>query len=204
MKEIRNFIARHSLPPTIQELAEVLGIKTSSVHGQVNHLVNKGYLKRVPHKARGLMIVREPEDDIVNLIPVPVIGAVAADKPILARENVVGEVLVEGKLVKSGLCFALGVRGDSMIGAGIHEGDLVIVRQQPVAESGDVIVALLGDETTVKRLYIRDEQIELRPESPGHQAIPITPHEDMRILGKVVAIRRSDSTNTQRPRPSGC
>jgi len=145
LREIRDFIARKGYPPTIQELAEILGITHASAHAQVNQLVRKGYLKREPRKARGLAVVREPEDEITDLVPVPILGRVAAGQPLFAEENIIGEVLVEGGTASRGRCFALVVDGDSMIKADIHEGDLVIVRQQPVAESGDIVVALLGE-----------------------------------------------------------
>ncbi|MBW2064426.1 MAG: transcriptional repressor LexA [Deltaproteobacteria bacterium] len=190
LREIRDFIARKGYPPTIQELAEILGISHASTHAQVSQLVRKGYLRREPRKARGLAVVREPEDEITNLVRVPILGRVAAGRPLFAEENVIGEVLVEGRVASGGPCFALEVDGDSMVKAGIHEGNLVIVRQQPVAESGDIVVALLGEETTVKRLYIREEKIELRPENPKYQPISIGPDDDLRILGKVVATRR--------------
>ena len=158
----------------------------------------KGYLKREPRKARGIAIVREPEDDIPDLVAVPIIGRVAAGQPILAEENIIGEVLVEGGVARAGRCFALEVTGDSMVDAGIRERDLVVVRQQPVAENGDIVVALLEDEATVKRLYIRGEKIELRPENRKHRPIPVGPDDGLRIIGKVVAIRRPGS-ETQTP-----
>jgi len=191
--EIRAFISRYGFPPTMEELGDILGISAASAHGQVNHLVRKGYLRRISRKARGLMVVRRPEDEAVELTPVPIVGTVAAGLPIFAEENIVGEVLVEGKIAQTGKCFALAVSGDSMMDANIQDGDLVIVRQQPVAESGDIIVALFGDEATVKRLYIREQHIELRPENPRYKSIPIGPEDELRILGKVVATRRSSS-----------
>ena len=198
MKEIRLFTNRRGFPPTMKELADILGISHASVHGQVNQLVRKGYLKREPRKARGIAIVREPENDIPDLVAVPIIGRVAAGQPILAAENIVGEIMVEGRITRLGRCFALEVTGDSMVDAGIREHDLVVVRQQAVAESGDIVVALLEDEATVKQLFIRDERIELRPENPKHRPIPVGPDDGLRILGKVVAVRRPGS-NTQTP-----
>lgn len=195
LREIRDFIARKGYPTTIQELAEILGITHASTHAQVSQLVRKGYLRREPRKARGLAVVREPEDEITDLVPVPLLGRVAAGQPLFAEENIIGEVLVEGRVASRGRCFAVEVDGDSMVEAGIHEGDIVIVRQQPVAESGDIVVALLGDEATVKRLYIREERIELRPENPKYQPIPIGSGDDLRILGKVVATRRRSREN---------
>lgn len=136
-----------------------------------------------------MAVIRKPGDGIADLIPVPIVGTVAAGQPIFAEENIVGEVLVEGRIVRTGRCYALEITGDSMINAGIQEGDLIIVRQQPMAENGDIVVALLGDDATVKRLYIKDAQVELRPENPMYQPIPVTPDDSFRILGKVLAIR---------------
>ena len=158
---------------------------------QVKQLVRKGYVRRESRKARGLTVVREPKDEVLDLLAVPIVGRVAAGQPILAEENVIGEVLVDSRAVRSGRCFALEVRGDSMIDACIRDQDLVVVREQPVAESGDIVVALLDQEATVKRLFIRDERIELRPENPKHRSMPIGPDDGLRILGKVVAISRS-------------
>ena len=185
--KLRRFTRQRGFPPTIQELADILGISTPSVYAQVSHLVRKGYVKREARKARGLTVVGEPMDGLLDLRAVPVIGKVAAGQPILAAENVVGEILVDSRAVRSGRFFALEVQGDSMIDAGIHDGDLVVVRQQAIAENGDIVVTLLGEEATVKRLYIRDETIELRPENPGHRSVKVGPEDDLRILGKVVA-----------------
>ena len=189
LKEIRRFTNHRGFPPTIKELADILGISHASAHGQVNQLVRKGYLKREARKARSLAIVREPEDTLSVMTAIPIVGRVAAGRPILAVENIVGEIMVEGRIARSGRCFALEVAGDSMVNAGIRERDLVVVREQPVAENGDIVVALLEDEATVKRLFIRDEKIELRPENPKHRPIPVGPDDGMRIIGKVVTVR---------------
>jgi repressor LexA len=153
---------------------------------------------REPRKARGLAVICDPEDEASNSLPVPIVGQVAAGQPLFAEENIIGEIFVEDRIARSGRCFALEVAGDSMVDAGINNQDFVVVRQQPVAESGDIVVALLGDEATVKRLYIRDEIIELRPENPKHQPIPVGPDNGFCILGKVVAVRRPGS-KTQTP-----
>ena len=187
LHELRCFINRRGFPPTIQELADILGISSPSLRDQVKQLVRKGYVRRESRKARGLTVLREPTDEVLELRAVPIVGRVAAGQPILAEENIVGEVLVDSRAIRSGRCFALEVRGDSMIGAGIHDQDLVVVRQQPLAESGDIVVALLGEEATVKRLHIEDDRIELRPENTGHRLIRVGPEDDLKILGKVVA-----------------
>ena len=150
----------------------------------------RGFVKREPGRARGLTLLREPADEVIQLTTVPIVGRVAAGEPILAEENVVGEVLVDRRAARSGRCFALEVQGDSMIDANICDKDLIVVREQPVAESGDIVVALLEDEATVKRLFIREERIELRPENQEHDPMPIGPDDGLRIVGKVVAVSR--------------
>ncbi len=189
LKEILLFTNERGFPPNMKDLAGRLGISHASAHEQVTQLVRKGYLKRVAGKARGLTVVREPEPEIGFLQPVPIVGRVAAGQPILAEENIIGEVLVEKRIVRSGRCFALEVTGDSMVDAGIRERDLVIVRQQPVAENGDIVVAMVQNEATVKRLFIRDQKIELRPENPKYRPIKVGPDDALRILGKVVSIK---------------
>jgi repressor LexA len=175
----------------VQELADLLKISTASAHAQINQLVRKGYLKREPRKARGLVIERVPVDEPSRLVSVPVLGSVAAGTPLDAVENVIGEVLVDAGSLPSGRCFGLRVNGRSMINAGIADRDVVIVRQQPIAESGDIVVALVDGETTVKRLVIRGPEIELRPENPSLRPIVIGPTTELRVLGKVIAVRRS-------------
>jgi repressor LexA len=157
--------------------------------------VRKGYLKRDPGKARSLELLKEPESEVSDLVSVPIVGTIAAGHPILAVENIVGELLVEGRLVGRARCFALQVEGDSMVRADIRSGDYVVVRQQPVAENGDIVVALLGDDATVKRLRIADDRIELRPENPRHRPIVVGPDDEMRIQGKVIAVRRKSAAD---------
>ena len=187
LRELRRFTNRRGFPPTIQELADILGISPPSVRDQITQLVRKGYVRRESRKARGLTVIREPAAEMLELRAVPIVGSVAAGQAVLAEENIIGEILVDSRAVHSGRCFALEVRGDSMSGAGIHDQDLVVVRQQPLAESGDIVVALLGEEATVKRLHIEDDRIELRPENTGHRLITVGPEDDLKILGKVVA-----------------
>lgn len=190
LRQIRNFIVHRGFPPTIKELAEILGITAASTHDQVNHLVRKRYLKREARKARGLAVARAPEGEVSDVVAVPIVGEVAAGTPILAEENIVGEVLVEARVASRGRYFALKVRGDSMVGANIQNGDLVIVRQQPAAENGEIVVALLRDDATVKRFHLSEDGVELRPENPKHRPIRVDPDEELRIVGKVVAVRR--------------
>ncbi len=191
LREIKDFVVKCQYPPTLQDLSSLLKISTASVHEQLDQLIRKGYLEREAGKARGLRIVREFEEIPSDLASIPLLGVVAAGSPLLAEENVLGEVLVEAALLKSGRCFALRVNGDSMVGAGIIDGGIVIVRQMPMAENGDIVVALVDGEATVKRLSFLDGVVELRPENRRFRPIAIGPEIDFRIVGKVVGIRRS-------------
>lgn len=189
LKAIRKFILDRGIPPTVADIASMLGLRSSTIHDQINQLIQKGFLTREDGKARGLSVVREPTSVLTSLVSIPIVGKVAAGLPILAEENVVGEVLVESSVTRSGRYFALEVQGVSMIDAGINPGDLLIVRQQPIAENGDIVVALIDNEATVKRLVISGEDIMLKPENPSCDPIPIDSDADLRITGKVVAVR---------------
>ncbi|MCC7083540.1 MAG: transcriptional repressor LexA [Pirellulales bacterium] len=190
LREIRDFIAERGMPPTSKELAERLGVSPATAHEQIGQLVRKGFLRREPNKARGISLVRDYEDAPEEMVTVPLLGSVAAGAPLFAEENVLGEVVVDKRLAATGRHFALRIVGDSMRDASIADGDLVVVRQQPVAQHNDIVVALVHDAATVKRLSIQEHEIELRPANPEFQPIPIGPDDDFRIVGKVVAVRR--------------
>lgn len=184
---------RRGFSPTTREIASALGISAASVHEQIARLEKKGHLRRSPRQARSLEVVGDPSrrepDDIpdIHLARVPIVGRIAAGSPLLAEENCEGEILVDAGSIGTGRFFALKVVGDSMVDAGILDGNLVVVRRQPVAESGDIIAALLGDEATVKRLKIASDGVFLMPENERHRPIPVTDREDFSILGKVVS-----------------
>jgi repressor LexA len=184
---IRQFSSRHGFPPTVKELGQELGIAPASAHELMTGLQRKGYLRRSPGKARSLEVLRRPGPDTTELVSVPIVGRVPAGTPLLAAENVIGELLVDSRTAR-GRCFALEVQGDSMIDADIEHGDYVIVRQQQLAQSGEIVVAMLEGEATVKRLHLAGDAIELRPENQSFSAIPIDPDHDFWILGKVVAV----------------
>ncbi|RIK82910.1 MAG: repressor LexA [Planctomycetota bacterium] len=191
LTEVKNHIARKGYPPTMNELGALLGITAASAHQLIVQLERKGFVKREPLKARSLTILREPRRTIDFLIAVPLVGTVKAGPAMLAEENRIGEVLVEMSVTNRGRCFALTVSGDSMIGAGMREGDVVIVRQQPIAESGEIVVALIDDEATVKRLFIHGDHIELRAENRRYKPMLVGPETEFRILGKVIAVRHA-------------
>jgi len=171
-------------PPTVRDVQRALGFRAvESAHAHLEALVAKGSLVKVPGTAR---CYRLPEGD--TPVAVPLVGRVQAGALTTAFEEPEGYLAVQSRFPKEEL-FALRVRGDSMTGAGILPGDVVIVRRQPVAESGDIVVALVGDEATVKRLWIADGRVELRAEHPDFPPIVPEPNE-LVLLGKVAEVRR--------------
>lgn len=188
---IEAYLARHGMSPTMREMAEELGQGVANVFKLVQRLERNGYITRVPGKSRSFTVVRSADEEpIVGLVAIPLVGTVVAGHPLLAQENLLGELLVDSATVRSGRHFALKVTGQSMIEAGIQSGDIVIVRQQPLADHRDIVVALLNDEATVKRLHSRQGQVALLPENPRFKPIPVGPDDSLRIIGKVVAVRR--------------
>lgn len=195
LETIRGWIKERGYPPTIRELGKLLGIK--SLRGVTTHLdaiAKKGFLKREP-RARSISLI-----DLVapfeRALRVPVVGRIRAGEPVLAQEQVEGYVVIDGEWVgapggaSAADHFALKVKGDSMINAGILDGDFVIVRQQPTATDGEIVVVLLGDEATVKRLFKENDQVRLQPEHPTMEPIVVTKQQSFSILGKVVAVFR--------------
>ena len=195
LETIREWIRQRGYPPTIRELGKQLGIK--SLRGVTTHLdaiAKKGFLKR-ESRARSISLL-----DLVapfeQALRVPIVGRIRAGKPVLAQEQVEGHVVVDGAWIGAAAQagpsehFALKVLGDSMINAGILDGDCVIVRQQPTAENGDVVVALLGDEATVKRFFKEGDRVRLQPEHPTMEPLLVNPPQSLTILGKVVAVFR--------------
>lgn len=189
LRAVRAFLAQRGQPPTIGELAGMLDVSGPTAYASVNQLVRKGYLRREPNKRRGVSIAREPAGEIAERVEVPILGHISAGPLSFAEENIFGHVSVDAYLVRSGRYFGLKVVGDSMTGAGIRDGDTVVVRQQPLAEDGDIVVACLGDEGVVKRLAYSPDRIELRSENPKYPPIEIGPSdiEQFRVIGRVVA-----------------
>jgi repressor LexA len=174
----------------MREIAREVGLASpSSVAHQLAVLERGGHLKRDARGSRAVALVQDrpviyQEGDDVRI---PVLGAIAAGVPILAEQHVEDEVTLSQSLVGHGTLFALKVRGDSMIEAAICDGDLVIVRQQPTAESGDIVAALIGEEATVKVLRIDGRRVDLVPRNPSYDVIP---GNEATILGKVVTVLR--------------
>lgn len=189
LRAVRDFLAQRGQPPTIAELAESLGVTGPTAYSSISQLVRKGFLKRESNAHRGITIARVPRELLSEQVEVPILGQIAAGPLSFAEENVIGRVGVDAYLVRNGRCFGLKVVGDSMTGAGIRNGDTLVVRQQPLAEDGDIVVALVGDEGTVKRLVYKPDRIALVAENPKYPPIEIGPEriEQFRIVGRVVA-----------------
>ncbi len=183
------FTAENGYPPSVREIAAAVGLKSpSTVHFHLKALEEAGAINRGTGKTRAITAVQSsvPEEENPHANRVPVLGNVAAGAPILAEECV-EDYLTFDTEGRSGEHFALHIRGDSMVNAGILSGDLVVVHRQPVARSGEIVIALLGEEATCKRLSKRGGKIWLLPENPDYEPIDGT---DCQILGKVIAVVR--------------
>lgn len=200
-QKIYDYIARvtseQGYPPSVREIGEAVGLKSpSTVHFHLKHMEEMGVLTKGAGKGRALALAGQPRPQVAPArapepeIPagrVPVVGSVAAGTPILAQECI-EDYLTFDTGGRDGEYFALRVRGESMLGAGILPGDMVVVHQQQEAHNGEIVVALLGDEATVKRLQRRNGQVWLLPENPDYQPID---GREASILGKVSAVIRT-------------
>jgi repressor LexA len=179
-------------PPSVREIGEAVGLQSpSSVHAQLATLAERGYLKKDPTRPRAIVVQMDeagiPQSDS-KVVNVPLVGQIAAGAPILAVENVEETLPLPQDLVGAGTLFALRVKGDSMTGAGIFDGDTVVIRQQQAADDGQIIAALVdGEEATVKRLRRKGGRVVLEAENPAYEPIVA---EDVQVLGKVVAVFR--------------
>ncbi|MBQ3969612.1 MAG: transcriptional repressor LexA [Clostridia bacterium] len=175
------------IPPTVREICDATGFKsTSTVHAHLNTLERLGYITRKAESARSIVLNRP--DGTPNSVAVPIIGTVTAGLPILAFEENLGYVTVDESVKRGREIFALRVKGDSMINAGIFDGDAVVFVRQSVAENGEIVVALIEDEATVKRFYREDGYIRLQPENEAYEPILCS---EVKILGKVVTLVRN-------------
>ena len=187
---IKNEILNRGFPPAVREICEAVNLKsTSSVHAHLEALEKNGYIRRDATKPRAIEII----DDNFNLtrrevVNVPLVGTVAAGQPILAVENIEAYFPVPAEFMPNEQSFMLKVKGESMVNAGIFDGDQVLVKQQNSASNGDIVVALIDDEATVKTFYKENGYIRLQPENDSMD--PILVHGDVQILGKVFGVFR--------------
>ena len=197
LEVVHTHVADHGYPPSVREIGDAVGLKSSSsVHAQLETLEQKGYLRRDPTKPRALEIGRDPDTSLEMRASaarnVPLVGEIAAGGPILAEERVESVYALPKELVGDGQLFMLRVRGESMIEAGVMDGDLVVVREQPSVEQGEMAAALIDGEATVKFFRrTRAGEVFLDPANEAFEPIPVTSGQDATIMGKVVTVLRS-------------
>ena len=188
---IKREIRQKGYPPSVREIGDAVGLMSSStVHGHLQTLEEKGYIRRDPTKPRAIEILDSSSDTTLQkqVVMVPIIGRVTAGQPILAIENIEDTFPLPAELVRSDSVFMLKVQGESMIEAGILDGDMVLVRQQNVAQNGDIVVALIDEEATVKRFFKERSLVRLQPENSSMEPIY---SQDVYILGKVIGVYRT-------------
>ena len=189
LEYIKSEILRIGYPPAVREICEAVNLKsTSSVHSHLETLEKNGYIRRDPTKPRAIEII----DDNFNLtrrdmVNVPIVGQVAAGEPILAEQNITDYFPIPVEFMPNNDTFLLSVKGESMINAGILNGDFVLVEMTPVASNGEMVVALVNDSATVKTFYKEDNCYRLQPENDTMEPIIVT---EVEILGKVIGVFR--------------
>jgi repressor LexA len=185
---VRRYVGEHGYPPTVRDIGKAIGLTSSStVHAHLANLEKLGVVKRDPTKPRALEVLVNKARGAVVQGGLPLVGQVAAGSPVLAEENIEEYVTVPEIAGGDQGEFVLEVKGDSMINAGILEGDHVIVRKQDTAENGEIVVALVGEEATVKRFFREEQYVRLQPENDALD--PILTRE-VRLLGRVVGVCR--------------
>ena len=192
LEYIKDQILTRGFPPAVREICEAVNLKsTSSVHSHLETLEKNGYIRRDPTKPRAIEIL----DDNFNLtrremVNIPIIGCVAAGEPLLAEQNIEDYFPIPVEYMPNKQTFMLKVKGESMINAGIFDGDFILVEETPAASDNDIIVALLEDSVTVKRFYKEEDHIRLQPENDTMDPIIIPQGAPISIVGKVIGLYR--------------
>ncbi|PWJ67086.1 MULTISPECIES: transcriptional repressor LexA [unclassified Fibrobacter] len=200
-EEILEYIKKYSkenrMPPTVREIGNHFEISsTNGVRSILAALIKKGYINRSPRLSRGIEIVANGNEEVKDIAPsntieIPIVGRVAAGTPILAVQNLEGTVTIDRDFLACRTdVFALRVKGDSMINAGIFDGDLVFARQQKTADRGEIIVAQVDNEATVKYYHPAPTHVELRPANPTYSPIIVKKDKDFSIAGRVIGVMR--------------
>jgi repressor LexA len=189
---IKKYSSRHGYPPTVRDIGKAVGLTSSStVHAHLSNLEKVGLLRRDPSKPRAIELLDKAAGAVKSVVGssggLPLVGNVAAGQPILADENIEDHVQVDSRVGGDDGEYVLTVRGDSMVNAGILAGDLVVVRPQDTAADGDIVVALLGEDATVKRFFRESDHVRLQPENETME--PIRSRE-VQLLGRVVGVMR--------------
>jgi repressor LexA len=192
-KEIFDFIGKYATkygyPPTVREIGKAVGLHSSStVHAHLSNLEKIGLLRRDPTKPRAIELLVDKAKKVVRPVGLPLVGQVAAGSPILAEENIEDYLEVPDVIGGEDGDYILRVRGDSMIGAGILENDFVVVRPIETADDGEIVVAMIGEEATVKSFYKEPDQVRLEPANDAYEPIR---SDDVQLLGRVVGVFRS-------------
>ena len=194
LRLILDTVDRRGYPPSVREIGDGVGLSSpSTVHSHLSTLVEHGYLRRDPSKPRAIEVVDDGRQDDLRRAPVrdvPLVGRIAAGSPILAEEDIEEIFPLPTELVGNDPVFMLRVSGDSMIDAGIFDGDLVVIKRQPDAEDGDLVAALIdGEEATVKRLRRESGRVILIPENRSYE--PMVFESGVEIIGRVIAVLRT-------------
>ena len=186
LEYIKQEIQEKGYPPSVREICQAVGLKsTSTVHGHLTRLEKKGLIRRDATKPRALEVLEEP---LARGRDIPIVGNVTAGIPILAQENIEEYMVMPQDFLPGEVVFALRVEGESMIDAGILDGDLLIVRSQPIAENGEIVVASIDDEATVKRIFYERERVRLQPENPFMEPIY---SKNVQVVGKAIGLFRT-------------
>jgi repressor LexA len=185
---VRRHVGEHGYPPTVRDIGKAIGLTSSStVHAHLANLERLGLLRRDPTKPRAIEVLVDKAKAAAATTGLPLVGQVAAGQPVLAEENIEEYVAVPPIAGGDAGQFVLRVKGDSMRDVGIYEGDHVIVRSQETAANGEIVVALVGEEATVKRFFREDDHVRLQPENEDFEPIRT---RDVKLLGRVVGVCR--------------
>ena len=192
-KEVLSFIAdyirKNFYPPTVREVADYFCMSVKGAHDHITALRKKGVLKQTDKRPRTMGLIDTKYVDSPDIVRVPILGSVAAGLPLLAEENFDGDVILHHSMIrKNKKFFALRVKGDSMSGAGIYEGDTAIIERTSAVKNGEIVVAVLDDAITLKRFYRESTRIKLQSENPGYKPIY---SQDIRVVGRLTGIIRN-------------
>ncbi|MEN8906103.1 MAG: transcriptional repressor LexA [Clostridiales bacterium] len=188
---VNNEVNEKGYPPSVREICKAVGLKsTSTVHGYLVKLEKLGLIEKDPTKPRAIKVIKPESENRTNMKinNIPVIGKVTAGQPILAFENIEGSFPLPNDFISSTSSFMLRVQGDSMIDAGILDNDMIIVNHQSIATNGDIVVALIEEEATVKTFYKENNHIRLQPENDSYK--PIIGKDNISVIGKVIGVIR--------------
>ena len=185
---IKAFIQEHAFPPTIREVADQFGISVKGGYDHIKAIEKKGCIRCTHNRSRAIVVLDQNQVKETGLRRIPIVGDVAAGKPLLAEENLEGDLELPYDMLGPGEFFAVNVKGDSMKDAGIVDGDIAVIRQQDMADNGEIVIAMVEDAFTLKRLYKERNRIKLKAENPAYPPIYT---QNARILGKLCCLVRN-------------